>query len=93
MNSYQPHHARPPTIARTTTAKGREIRTVAGAPRPRPAKRPRARMTAQPQTSALGDQAKFHEQPDTDTEPDEGAKGADVEEGAHREAAVAVWPG
>src|SRR5271163_4991199 len=31
MNSYHAHHARPPTIARTTTAKGREIRGVAGA--------------------------------------------------------------
>ena len=31
MNSYHAHHARPPTIAKTTTAKGREIRAVAGA--------------------------------------------------------------
>src|SRR6202522_1733156 len=31
MNSYHPHHARPPTIAKTTTAKGQEIRAVAGA--------------------------------------------------------------
>src|ERR1700730_3032023 len=31
MNSYHAHHARLPTIAKTTTAKGREIRAVAGA--------------------------------------------------------------
>src|SRR3954465_912422 len=31
MNSYQAHHARPPTIARTTTANEREIRGGAGA--------------------------------------------------------------
>src|ERR1700726_2687912 len=31
MNSYHAPHARPPTIAKTTTAKGREIRAVAGA--------------------------------------------------------------
>src|SRR5580658_10332282 len=31
MSSYHAHHARPPTIARTTIAKGREIRAVAGA--------------------------------------------------------------
>src|SRR5580704_4100831 len=42
---------------------------------------------------AMGDQAKLHEQPDTDTEPDERTKGTDIEKGAHRDAAVAVWPG
>ena len=93
MNSYHAHHVRPPTIAKTTTAKGREIRAVAG-----------ATVTAGDdalagsEDGAVANAARWatrpnFTKPDTDTEPDERAKGTDVEKGAHREAAVAVWPG
>ena len=93
MNSYHPHHARAADDHQNDDREGTGNSRVAGATAAPAATRTPARRTAQSQATGSGDKAELHEQTDTDGEPDDRAKRADVEEGAHRDAAVAVRPG